>query len=249
MQMGYGKLYETKKTTPTHLDFCKAFISAWRYLIGSTPTKEQCCIVMAKFALETGFGKNCYNWNLGNIKKIYGDSHKDGYVQLKGVWEVVNGKKVYYPKEAPQSYFRNYFTLNDGMIGYLSLISGSKRYADAFKALVDGNPSKYSKELKKAGYYTGSEQQYTSAVVSSFNSFMQKSYYDEALSAVNEEIKNITPTNQNVNIQIKDKKVEEIFPQNNSNTNNIINSIFNFLATIAFPWIGAFLAKRKNQKN
>lgn len=231
--MGYGKLYPTVKTTPSPLQFCKSFINVWKSRYGEIPNENSCYVMMAKFGLETGFGVNCYNWNLGNIKKVVNDNHQDGYMQLNGVWEIVNGKKTYYPKEAPQSYFRNYPTLDAGMNGYFDLVS-SPRYAKAFIELKNGNPEAYSKALKAAGYYTAPEPQYTAMMKGMFNKYKNENHFQIALNSLNSE-------------QQIPKEPENNGADNKQTDNLTTNSKANLLSTIikvVFPIFNFFPGKK-----
>ncbi len=61
-------------------DFARALLEVW-----PEATKAQAGVLWAHFAGETGDGKYCWNWNLGNVKHVQGDGFD--YVALAGVWE------------------------------------------------------------------------------------------------------------------------------------------------------------------
>jgi hypothetical protein len=73
-------LVPTIRTKPTFKEFGEALTLVW-----STATKESAGILWAHFAIETGDGEHCYNYNLGNVKHVRGDGFD--YISLKGVWE------------------------------------------------------------------------------------------------------------------------------------------------------------------
>jgi len=74
-------LVETKRTTPTKFDFAIEVLKLWPEL-----SKESVGVLWAHFAVETGEGIYCWNWNLGNYKEPGGDNRRN-YVSLRGVWE------------------------------------------------------------------------------------------------------------------------------------------------------------------
>lgn len=74
------KLLETKRTTPSAIDFTRALL-----VMMPGATKEQVGVLWSHFAGETGSGQYCWNWNLGNVKHVAGDGYD--YVSLRGVWE------------------------------------------------------------------------------------------------------------------------------------------------------------------
>lgn len=186
--MSYGELHPTERTLIPNKDFIKALMKEWNKMFGELPSKETVCVVYAKYMIETG-GKNIWNYNFGNIKKSLTDAHQDGYVQLAGVWEIINGKKVIFPKEHPQSYFRWYPNLEAAMHDYLILIS-SPRYKTSFAALKLGSPTAYAHALKMAGYYTADEKIYASSVLLFFNKIMYSPDYNLALLELKEELNN-----------------------------------------------------------
>ena len=190
--MSYGELHSTEKTTPSIQEFVKQSVIAWKKLFDEIPTKEQIGILYAKYALETGRGKNCFGNNIGNIKKFPNDSHKDGYQQLRGVWEIIGGKIVVFPPEHPQSYFRWYPTLEAGIIDYMKLVSNG-RYKKAWEALLTGNPQLYAQKLKDCGYYTADVNEYVSGVKSIFNEVMRLDIYETVVSTIEAEKENYTP--------------------------------------------------------
>lgn len=69
----------TTRTTPTPSQVVQMLRTSWPEL-----TESGARTLAAQWAGETGWGKHCYNWNLGNVKAGPHDSH----MYLVGVWEV-----------------------------------------------------------------------------------------------------------------------------------------------------------------
>ena len=177
----------TFKTKPTKEDFVENLVFAYYDLFQKIPSKEVVCLIYAKFALETGYGDSCFNYNLGNIKQF--DSNKQ-YMMLNNVWEILDGKKVIFQPPHPQTWFRAYDNWRQGMRDYLELIS-SKRYSVAWEYLQKGNPAEYVLALKKAGYFTGSLEDYTKSVSSIFKQTMSSNNYDQSVDYLKSIIDNL----------------------------------------------------------
>jgi len=168
-------------TKPTKEEFIHNIIFAFYDLFKTKISKESACLIYAKFALETGYGKNCYNYNLGNIKE---NNFKNHYVCLHNVWEIENGVKVVYQPPHPQTWFRCYENWHDGMKDYLNFIYNN--YKPAWEQLMKGEPEQYVRELKKRGYFTGNLQEYILAVCSIFRDAMKNNNYDTSMSELKE---------------------------------------------------------------
>jgi hypothetical protein len=148
----------------------------------------------AQFMAETGGGKYCFNWNLGNVKAGPTIPH----MYLHGVWEVdspVSGQAqvdkseglahvatdeeikkhgwgcpagkviaVFEPPH-PQCRFRAYGSLQDGAQRWLLYHQGlSARNPSFFDSLNAGDISAVAHALKQARYYTASEADYARAM-------------------------------------------------------------------------------------
>jgi len=73
----------TTKTTPSARDVIAVLKTNWPEL-----TENGARTLTAQFMHETGSGKYCFNWNLGNVKAGANEPH----MYLKGVWEVVGSE-------------------------------------------------------------------------------------------------------------------------------------------------------------
>lgn len=169
-------LVRTKFTTS---EFIHAIVFCWDGLFKTLPTKEQVGILWAQYTLETGGGGACWNFNIGNIKKIRNDAHKK-YLMLPGTWEIINGKRVTFQPPSEVTWFRAYDTLQDGVSDYVKFLSKG-RYKHAFAAMRTGSPEQFAHLLKVAGYYTAPEEDYVKLVRRGFNTFMKTNDYDKAI--------------------------------------------------------------------
>src|SRR5690348_12138276 len=63
-----------ERTPVAAKDLGTALSKAWRELLSDTPLAEHSIyLLMAHWAFETGRGKSCYNYNLGNAKSVPSD--------------------------------------------------------------------------------------------------------------------------------------------------------------------------------
>lgn len=194
------KLLETIRTTPTPVEYVTAALTTISNL-----SREAIGVLWAQFACETGRGRNCWNWNLGNVKHVKGDGFD--YVSLKGVWEGVSqaqaqklvasgqwaidtdpdhiagvgpGKvAVVATNGNPATWFRAFPTLQDGMDEHIEFLQ-SKKWQPTWEAVQSGDPALFARRLKALGYYTASEKVYTDALRYHFNDFQDDGVYEEA---------------------------------------------------------------------
>lgn len=162
-----GVKVKTVRTPVSEDELALALIQAWKEVLGSDPTKEQISVLLSQNALETNHRKAMWNYNIGNITT----SGKGGfnYFNLKHKDKNENVLK-----------YRSYNTLKDGAVDYLKLLSQNKRYASAWKHIINPNPELYAKTLKSSGYYTGNEAAYARNLKSLFKSFNKSDAYEVA---------------------------------------------------------------------
>ncbi len=172
----------TVRTSPTRLDFARAVVGARPGL-----SRETFAILWAQFCVETGAGRHCYNFNVGNVKHVDGDGFD--YMALKGVWEgltretwererrgpygplvrlstdqaeikaVGPGKiAVLFDPPHPATLFRAYPSLAEGVREHMSFLE--KRFPDAWAAALVGEASRFGLSLGKGGYYTARPEIY-----------------------------------------------------------------------------------------
>jgi hypothetical protein len=179
----------TRTTTPTARSVVSMLLQVWPEL-----TQTGARTLAAQFMAETGGGKYCFNWNLGNVKAGASEPH----MYLNGVWEVdspagaqsqlarANGmahiataeeitKKgwgcpagksiIVFDPPHPQCRFRAYSSLEDGAQRWLGHHQRIARAnQDFLPALNRGDIPAVAHALKLAGYYTAGESDYARAM-------------------------------------------------------------------------------------
>jgi hypothetical protein len=179
----------TQRTTPAPREVVNMLLAAWERL-----TNNGARTLTAQFMAETGGGRYCFNWNLGNVKSGSNEPH----MYLRGVWEVdspdgaqaqvarANGlahvatadeiKKhgwalpagkaiaVFDPPHS-QCRFRAYDSLQDGSQRWLGHHKAiALRDSNFVTALNAGDIAAVAHALKQTGYYTAGEADYTRAM-------------------------------------------------------------------------------------
>jgi hypothetical protein len=175
-----------EKITPvSEPELVAAFISAAKQMFNVELTKPQVAVLVAHVNLETGSsGANwsgggvgntsMHNYNIGNIQWTPnsgldyfsgGDRTKDA----KGNWVPTHFK------------FRAYPTLEDGVKDYLRNIH-SRGNGKVWNAILQGDPSAFSQELKNTRYYEEDESKYEAAMNARLKNFNKGQSYEAALS-------------------------------------------------------------------
>lgn len=168
------RLVETVRTTPTPKEFAAAALKTW-----PEASKASLAVLWAQFCVETARGQHCYGWNIGNVKYVPGCGCN--YHSLSGVWEVVDGKKVFLSKDHPGSRFRSFATLNAGMRDHIEFIRRpGYRYATAWPHVVAGDYPAYVAELKRKGYFTGDLAAYIAIGMPRYQAWMAQGHYEAA---------------------------------------------------------------------
>lgn len=175
-----AKLVATVKTTYNTVDLVKGFIDGWTKQFNELPSKETVGVLYAQNALETGGTTFMWNNNIGNVKYVYNANDTGEYMMLKNVWEIVNGQKVIFQPPHPATWFRSFPTLADGVAYHLDFLK-NRRYANAWSAVVSGNPAAFAHLLRLAGYYTAPEADYIRGMNVHFNKYMKGNFYEQAV--------------------------------------------------------------------
>ena len=157
------------------------FLGALRKVLPELPIGSL-CVLMAQSALETGRWKRCFNYNLAGIKsntsvphtytktrEVLARSAAERYLrESKPETPVVlvedKGPKLvlsFAPKH-PVCRFRAYDSLDEGMAAYVGLLR--KRFAGAWPAVENGDPTLFAKRLSELGYYTAPVEQYAASI-------------------------------------------------------------------------------------
>lgn len=177
----------TTRTTPTAAAVVMMLQAAWSEL-----TNNGARTLTAQFMAETGGGKYCFNWNLGNVKAGSDEPH----MYLANVWEcdsqagadaqvaragglariatsdeiAAHGWKcpnvvVVFTPPHPQCRFRAYASLGDGAQRWLDHHKRiSSANPDFLTALNAGDVTAVAHALKTARYYTAAEVDYGRAM-------------------------------------------------------------------------------------
>ena len=179
------------ETPVSKQDLLLALWQAWVQIFGSDPPKKESIFVLGgQWALETGWGKYMWCYNLGNVKSVEGDGHDYCFfgcgeelslsVAQHAVHDspLVTVKRTYgsgtqqmasvwiEPKH-PWCRFRAFDTLLEGAVDYVKLLN--KRFQRAWPAVLAGDPALFAHYLKQQGYYTADETQYTNTLRSTFH--------------------------------------------------------------------------------
>src|SRR6185312_12166084 len=96
------------KTQFSTEDLVKALVIAWKNNFGQFPKKEQIGVLYSQWGIETGEGKSCWNFNIGNIKAVDDPNAEIEYCALTGVWEIIKAQKVILSADNPGAWFRSF---------------------------------------------------------------------------------------------------------------------------------------------
>jgi hypothetical protein len=173
-----GQKVERVRTNIPEAQMAKAIIDGWRSLFQTTPTKPQVAIILSQNALETGYRKNMWNYNVGNIT-TNGKGLNDYWEGLDWLYDYFTDTSgiTQKQKKSIKLKYKAYPNLIEGVKDYLKTIS-SGRYSKAWQNILNPDPEAYSKELKKAGYYTADEESYTKGLVGRFRDFSKSKGYE-----------------------------------------------------------------------
>lgn len=125
-----------------YADACRA---AWIPELGGDAPYLSVAVLWGQYMVETG-GASCWNWNLGNVKRIVGDGNP---------FHVLGGNKengVVVGRSA--SMFRAFPDLATAMRLHLRFLY-SGRYQKAWNCIIAFAPEDCARELYDAKYYTG----------------------------------------------------------------------------------------------
>jgi flagellum-specific peptidoglycan hydrolase FlgJ len=132
-----------------------AMADAYQAVVAETPSRTTILSLMAQWALETGNGGQCNNYNAAGLKWYAGDPHDYATYPTR---EFVNGQWVTEPKD-----FKAYPSMEAGLEDYLKLLR--TRYGFCWPAIVAGDMSAFAHALKQRGYYTAPEAEYAAGLV------------------------------------------------------------------------------------
>jgi hypothetical protein len=132
-----------------------ALSTAYESVTGHAPTAKQLSLLVAQWSLETGGGRAMMNYNFGGIKGQGPSGLSTSYTTKEGSGAT---------ERTLVDRFRAYGSAAEGATDYLRTLRG--RFPQAFDAVKSGDAGGFAHALKREGYYTGSEVDYTRAVAS-----------------------------------------------------------------------------------
>jgi hypothetical protein len=161
--------------TPVRLfDLGKAFRNAGLSIAAAE-------LAIAHSALETGWWKECWNWNLGNAKagpyalhcyrecgeELPATAFQREDVRVRIVKEYErNGRpfaSVVFSPNHPQTRFKAFASLEEAVEDHLEMVC--KVFPKSWAALKLGNAKGYAAALAAEGYYTADPAQYSNTLV------------------------------------------------------------------------------------
>ena len=193
----------TRKTTPTAREVISMLLQAWPQL-----SENGARTLTSQFMVETGGGRFCFNWNLGNVKSPTTDQP---HMYLHGVWECVGSQAraqaqvdsgnglahiasadeirqhgwrcestvVVFEPPHPASRFLAYDTLAEGAARWVGRHQRiAQNNPDYLANLNSGNTAAVAHTLKQVGYYTAPESDYAVGMT------REKAAIDRALGAL-----------------------------------------------------------------
>lgn len=203
--MASNQLVPTLATKLTPQLYVQAVVDAWSLVEEGIPSKASIGVLWAQYMVETG-NRACWNWNIGNVKKVAGDGYD--YQYLNGVWEgfnpaeaarlIANGEAVADPSADhakavgpgrvsiifkpphPQTRFRAFASLNESMRDHVRFLK--KRYADGWtKGVLVGDCDQFAVYLKAKGYFSAEASAYANGMRPAFKAFMGSTAYEDVM--------------------------------------------------------------------
>ncbi len=154
-----------QRTPMTGEQAADALRAGWTKIYGSPPNRDTLAVLLAQWSHETGSGQSMYNYNFGGIK----GSSPEGLTMRCRTREGHGANE-----RTIRDNFRAYRTAADGAEDYLRLLD--RRYGSAMDSARAGAPVSFVKNLKRGGYFTGSEAAYIKSVSSMTESIRSKGY-------------------------------------------------------------------------
>lgn len=180
--------YVSPKRTPVAPEDMRAALAVQFASRGIAVSEHVLTTLVAMSAHETGRWASCWNNNLGNVKA--GPTWDGSYTCLTNVWEILNGVKRWFspqgetagkngpvigavyevPPGHPQTRFRAYATLAEGVVGFVDKMLGMYR-ASLDVLLGGGATDAFLASLKRQRYFTGDLEAYQKSVRSYYAEF------------------------------------------------------------------------------
>lgn len=167
--------------------FCAALVTRFDSK-GIAASDHALTTLVAMSAHETAEWRSCWNYNLGNVKAA--PAWAGQYTCLTNVWERLNGVLRWFsprgetdgkggpligpeypvPPGHPQTRFRAYPTLSEGITGFVDKMCG--QFRPSLNVLLEGGTvDDFVAALKKQRYFTGDLDGYQAAVRKFYDKF------------------------------------------------------------------------------
>lgn len=140
------------RTTFTPTQLLQALAAAFLEQMGEAAPHECLSILAGQIALETGNGRSCFGWDVGNFKAVPGADY-----QSFETWEMIDGKRV--PMVCRFAVFPS---LEQGLSAYLRAFY--TRWGAAWHYACLGDVDGFAHALRVCGYYTAPEADYAAGV-------------------------------------------------------------------------------------
>lgn len=182
------KELNAEKTNVTPQQMALALYQAYWTYFNSPPSKDTVRVLLAQWALETGWGKSMWCYNVGNAKSREGDGYdycffKCNEILARSVAERLLQEdpehvqiSTYRPDDTcivwflPKHLwcrFRAFKTLEDGVYDHLKMVV--RTFDRAWPYAVAGDPEGYCQALKEQKYFTADLSVYTETLKAVFN--------------------------------------------------------------------------------
>lgn len=173
-----GQKVEPLVTPIEELQLAIGASKGYEKAFGSTPKLTAIGCAWAQLSLETGRGKHCYHYNVGNITAFGWDG--DSY-------ELITKERV---RRNPDHWeerslkYRVYKDLVEGCEDYWKLLA--RKYAPVLSMFSYGKPDLAAFKLSELCYYTARPEPYAKAMSSLYDEFFRRFKDDPELTAGNE---------------------------------------------------------------
>lgn len=151
-------LVDTVATPCTPIDMVKVIRS-----LPDNLSLGSCLLLTTHWARETATGKRCFNWNVGNKKKVKGRP----YMMLRRVWEILRSVpagastfaalsdgtfRVTFEPPHVQTHFMAFDSLGEGVSYYVESLR--TKYPRCWPHVLASDPVGFAGALKSHHYYT-----------------------------------------------------------------------------------------------
>jgi hypothetical protein len=178
---------QAMKTPATSKQLFASMCRAWRRCFKEEPSRDAIILLLSHWALETGYGRSMWNFNLGNAKAKVGGAYDYCFFSCNEILSKKQAESMqkatpdtakitryrddgtciiwFYPKH-PACCFRAFSDLDAGALDHLDLIH--RRFSQAWSSVLSGDPKGFCHALRQQGYYTADESSYTAGVCKIF---------------------------------------------------------------------------------